>query len=219
MINGAAAHSTLFFSFLSGSLEWAGRRKEERVDALGGSKEMNEWMNKEKRMKFFLICEWAVSFVWCLMDLISFLWLLWVMAGLPAMLRNKRRKQKEIKFKSNQLAAFMKFIWLMGFFLLVGYGRCQRQGLRQKRENSPINQINEMNKARRIKERMEWIFGMKWIVWMEWKQWMPMEKMNGMVHQAAPAARQAPQQINNSFSMEIELWLCWWRRTWGRRPT
>ena len=118
-----------------------------------------------------------------------------------------------------ELAAFMKFIWLMGFFLLVGYGRCQRQGLRQKRENSPINQINEMNKARRIKERMEWIFGMKWIVWMEWKQWMPMEKMNGMVHQAAPAARQAPQQINNSFSMEIELWLCWWRRTWGRRPT
>ena len=113
MINGAAAHSTLFFSFLSGSLEWAGRRKEERVDALGGSKEMNEWMNKEKRMKFFLICEWAVSFVWCLMDLISFLWLLWVMAGLPAMLRNKRRKQKEIKFKSNQLAAFMKFIWLI----------------------------------------------------------------------------------------------------------
>lgn len=54
--------SSLFFSQLALPNGRAGERKG-RADGHWAPKGMNEWMNKEKRMKFFLICEWAVSFL------------------------------------------------------------------------------------------------------------------------------------------------------------
>ena len=79
-------------------------------------------------------------------------------------------------------------------FLLVGYGRCPRQGLRQKEENERKNNwlIHEQQKQFKSSAgwlREEW----NWTNW--WNQWSEIEfsrcPTNQAKHQAAPAARQA----------------------------
>ena len=109
-----------------------------------------------------------------------------------------------------------RLVWC--FLSLVGYGRCQRQGLRQRERTNTTNQpewINEAKEGWFVSEMNLWNeMNNSMELWNGIELWMPMEKMNETPPQGANSSaarqRQPTKQFNQLTSQKRVKWKLIW---------
>ena len=81
----------------------------------------------------------------------------------------RMRKDELIWFQRRSSGSFARLMLVGLFVLLVGYGRCPRQGLRQKKTN---NNTNQLNKAKAIQNEWSWVKTNEGKSMKEWMKWV-----------------------------------------------